>query len=160
MRNYDYFVLAKALHIVGVVLWIGGVAFVTTILIPSVRKIENAEDRLSLFETLEGRFAFQAKLSTLMVGLSGLYMLYFLKAWGWYLLPQLWWLHLMTFVWVVFTLILFLLEPLFLHDWFVAKAIKDSETSFRLLHLMHKALLTLSLFAVVAAMMGAHGFNY
>ncbi len=33
MENFSYLVLARALHVVGVVLWIGGVAFVTTVLL-------------------------------------------------------------------------------------------------------------------------------
>lgn len=160
MKNYDIFVIAKAVHIVGIVFWIGGVAFVTTVLIPSLRDMKSSENRLSTFETLEGRFAFQVKFSTLLVGLSGLYMLFFLNAWERYFQPQFWWLHVMTFIWLIFTVILFVLEPLFLHDWFVTKAITDSEKTFRLLHTMHKVLLTISLMAVVAAMMGSHGFSY
>ena len=38
MDDFVYFGLARALHVMGVVLWIGGVAFVTTVLIPSLRK--------------------------------------------------------------------------------------------------------------------------
>jgi len=34
--------------------------------------------------------------------------------WSRYLNYEFWWLHLMTFVWAVFTLVLFILEPLFL----------------------------------------------
>jgi uncharacterized membrane protein len=34
MRDADLFVLARALHVLGVALWIGGVAFVTTVLLP------------------------------------------------------------------------------------------------------------------------------
>lgn len=32
--EYNLLVIAKALHVVAVVLWIGGVAFVTSVLIP------------------------------------------------------------------------------------------------------------------------------
>ena len=38
----------------GVVLWIGGVAFVTTTLIPSLRKMSDSDKRSALFEQLEG----------------------------------------------------------------------------------------------------------
>ncbi len=50
MKEIDVFVFARALHVIAVVLWIGGVAFVTTVLIPSLRRIENSEKRLDLFE--------------------------------------------------------------------------------------------------------------
>jgi len=57
MNDFAYFGIARALHVVGVVLWIGGVAFVTTTLIPALRRKTDKGERLSLFEQLEGRFA-------------------------------------------------------------------------------------------------------
>ena len=73
----------------------------------------NQDDRLNLFEKLEGKFSLQAKFSTLLTGLTGLYMIYFLDAWNRYLQIQYWWFHLMTFVWLLFSVVLFILEPLF-----------------------------------------------
>ena len=55
MDKFTYFGLARAVHVVGVVLWIGGVAFVTTTLIPSIRNMSDTDQRLTLFERLEGR---------------------------------------------------------------------------------------------------------
>jgi len=54
-------VVARALHVLGVVLWIGGVAFVTTVLLPSVRRMKSPEERVAFFESIEGRFAWQAR---------------------------------------------------------------------------------------------------
>jgi uncharacterized membrane protein len=79
MEDFIYFGLARALHVVGVVLWIGGVAFVTTTLIPPLRKMVDTDKRLVLFEQLEGKFAFQARIVTLVTGLTGFYMLSFLN---------------------------------------------------------------------------------
>ncbi|MGF1758569.1 hypothetical protein L4D76_11605 [Photobacterium sagamiensis] len=160
MNNFDYFVLARTLHVFGVVLWIGGVAFVTTVLIPSLRNMTDTRNRLELFEQLEGKFGFQAKITTLIAGASGYYMLDVMNAWDRYYQLQFWWIHLMTFVWVVFTLVLFVLEPLILHRWFREQAIKDSENAFVWLHRMHKVLLSLSLVAVLGAVAGAHGFRF
>ena len=84
MENFIYFGLARALHVVCVVLWIGGVAFVTTTLIPSLRKMTDTDKRLLLFEQLEGKFAFQARIVTLVTGLTGFYMLEYMQAWGRY----------------------------------------------------------------------------
>ncbi|WP_340124469.1 hypothetical protein [Methylobacter svalbardensis] len=75
MENFNYFTFARALHVIGVVLWIGGMAFVTTVLIPSLRKITDSTNQLELFEQLEGKFSFQAKLATLVTGVSGFYRL-------------------------------------------------------------------------------------
>ncbi len=158
MKSYNYFIIARVLHVLGIVIWIGGVAFVTTILIPSLRKLADADKRLELFETLEGRFAFQAKIITIITGLSGLYMIYYLDAWSRYLDPSFWWMHIMTFIWFVFTAVLFVLEPLFLHRWFHKQALKDSERAFSFLHTMHKILLTLSFIAIFGAVAGVRGF--
>jgi uncharacterized membrane protein len=160
MQDFDTFVFARSLHIIGVVLWIGGVAFVTTVLIPSLKRISASENRLALFERLENKFSFQAKIATLITGLSGLYMLFFMDAWSRYLELQFWWLHLMTFVWFLFTLVLFVLEPLFLHRWFHQKATENSDTAFMKLHAMHIILLLLSLVAVFGAVAGSHGFLF
>jgi len=64
------YTVARALHIFAVVLWIGGVAFVTTILIPSLKQIPDINDRLALFEKLEGKFAIQARITTVITFLS------------------------------------------------------------------------------------------
>ncbi|PHS30655.1 MAG: hypothetical protein COA95_08075 [Methylophaga sp.] len=160
MDSGDFFSLARAVHVLGVVLWIGGVAFVTTILLPSLMKITDSENRLNLFEALEGKFAFQARIVTVITGLSGYYMLEVMNAWERYQHIQFWWMHLMTFIWFIFTLVLFVLEPLVLHRLFRKQAIKNSDQAFALIHRMHKILLTLSLLAVFGAVAGAHGFQF
>ena len=157
MENFTYFTLARALHVVGVVLWIGGVAFVTTTLIPSLRAMDDADQRLPLFEQLEGKFAFQAKLVTLITGLTGFYMLAYMDAWDRYQQVQFWWIHLMTLVWFIFTIVLFVLEPLFLHRRFNQMAIENSDKAFSLLHRMHKILLALSLVTVFVTVAAVHG---
>ena len=160
MESFDQFVFARALHILAVVLWIGGVAFVTTVLIPSLKDLDNGQDRMQLFERLEGRFAFQAKLTTLLTGLSGFWMIDYLNAWSRYLDPQFWWMHLMSLVWLIFTLVLFVLEPLFLHQLFHRLAMNNSDQAFQRLQTMHIVLLSISLIAIAAAMAGAHGYAF
>ncbi len=157
MEDYVYFGLARALHVVGVVLWIGGVAFVTTTLIPSLRRMTDTEKRLELFEQLEGRFAFQARIVTLITGLTGFYMLNYMQAWERYQHPEFWWVHLMTLIWLLFTLVLFVLEPLVLRQRFKLLAIQNSERAFTVLHRMHKLLLLLSLITVFGTVAGVHG---
>ena len=158
--NYNHFVIARIIHILAVVLWIGGVGFVTTVLIPSLRKTQKPEDRLKLFETLEGKFSFQAKITTVLAGASGVYMLHVMNAWHRYSMPQFWWLHLMTFVWLIFTLVLFVFEPLFLHKWFHKQAENNNEKAFFVLQLMHIVMFTLSLLAIAGAMAGSHGYQF
>ena len=76
---------------VGVVLWIGGVAFVTTVVIPTLLRVPAGDERLRLFETIEGRFSAQARVVTLMAGLAGFYLLQGFGAWGRYQDPSFWW---------------------------------------------------------------------
>jgi uncharacterized membrane protein len=70
----DSAILVRALHVLGVVLWIGGVAFVTTVLLPSVRRMKSSEERVAFFEAVEGRFAWQARATTLLVGATGFHL--------------------------------------------------------------------------------------
>ena len=80
-------VLARIVHVLCIVLWIGGVAFVTTVLIPAVRALPAGAQQIELFERLESRFALQARVTTVLAGGSGLYMLYAMEAWSRYLDP-------------------------------------------------------------------------
>lgn len=152
------FVAARVVHVISVVLWIGGVAFVTTVLIPAIRRMPSGVDRIELFQQLESRFALQARVTTVFAGASGLYMLHLMGAWNRYLDPSFWWIHLMTIVWFLFTVVLFVLEPLFLHRWFVEAAQRDSARAFRIIHRLHWVLLTLSTVAIIGAVAGSRGY--
>jgi uncharacterized membrane protein len=116
MSTAESMALARVLHVLGVVLWIGGVAFVTTVLIPAIRRWDRYQD------------------------------------------PSFWWVPLMTLVWLLFTVVLFILEPLFLHRRFRELAERDSDRAFRILHRGHIVLLTLSLIAIIGAVAGTRGF--
>ncbi len=151
--DYSHFALARVLHVIAVVIWIGGVAFVTTVLIPALRKTQSPEDRLQLFDVLESRFSFQAKFTTLLAGASGFYMLHVMNGWS----SMQWWIYPMIIVWAIFTVVLFIFEPLFLHKWFHRQATINSEKSFLVLQVMHVVLLTVSLLAVFGGVAGVHG---
>ncbi|RKF17990.1 hypothetical protein DBZ36_12140 [Alginatibacterium sediminis] len=154
--EHEYFVLARALHVVAVVLWIGGVAFVTTVLIPAIRSSQSAQNRILIFEQLEGKFSFQAKLTTQLTAATGFYMLYVMNGWS----TMSWWLVLMIVIWAIFTLVLFVLEPLFLHRWFHQQANQNNERAFKFLQIMHTVLLSISLVAVFCGVAGVHGLFY
>jgi hypothetical protein len=71
-----------------------------------------------------------------------------------------WWMHAMVLVWVVFTLMLFVAEPLFLHRWFLIKATEMPESTFRLIERLHWILLTISVLTVLGAVAGSHGMVF
>ena len=154
----EQFTLARVIHVLAVVLWIGGVAMVTTVLIPAIKKMTSKEDQIKTFETIEGKFAIQAKITTLITGLSGFYMLYEMDAWNRYLDHRYWWLHAMTLVWILFTLILYVLEPLVLHKLFKTYAEANPEKTFKIMHRLHWVLLVLSLITIAGTMAGSHGW--
>lgn len=154
----DEFVLARVLHVLGVVLWIGGVAMVTTVLLPAVARMKSAEERVEFFEHIESRFAIQARFTTLLVGLSGFYMVHILNGWGRFAEPRFWWMHAMVLVWVIFTVMLFVLEPWVLHKWFQARAQHEPEKTFKLIQRLHWFLLSISLITVMGAVAGSHGW--
>ncbi len=156
----DGLTIARALHVLAIVHWIGGVSLVTLVLLPGLRQRVPAAQRLELFELLEGRFARQARISTLLAGASGLYMTNALAAWERFLDPDFWWMDAMVLVWAAFTVVLFVAEPLFLHRWFRERAKRDPEGTFRLVWRMHVFLLTLSVVTIAGAVIGAHGGFY
>jgi len=91
----DDLALARAIHILALVHWIGGVAVVTTIVLPRAYALPNVKEAVAAFEAFEQRFASPARISILLVGLSGAYML--IGAGAWYRLQEasFWWLQLM-----------------------------------------------------------------
>lgn len=153
-------VIARALHILGVILWIGGVSFVTLILLPAIQKFKNPEERINFFEEIESKFATQAKFTTLLTGATGFYMLYSMNLWNRYVMISYWWVHAMTFVWFLFTLLLFVLEPLFLHDWFIQKAKSNPDRTFLVAKNLHRFLLTISVITILGAALGSHGLLF
>ncbi len=152
--------LARALHVLGVVLWIGGVAFVTTVLLPAIRRMKSPDERVEFFEAVERRFAWQARVTTLLTGATGFYLAHAWDLWSRFRDPHFWWMHAMVAVWALFTVMLFVAEPLFLHRWFLERARQQPEATFARIERMHRLLLAVSLATVVGAVAGAHGWVF
>jgi uncharacterized membrane protein len=154
----DDLAIARALHVLAVVLWIGGVAFVTTVLLPAIGRTTQPEERLEVFESFERKFAWQARVTTLLAGATGFYLTERFDAWSRFTIPQFWWMHAMVLVWLVFTLMLFVIEPWFLDRWLIARARRDPQSTFRAVQVLHWILLFVSLVTVLGAVAGSHGF--
>ncbi|HIJ46077.1 MAG TPA: hypothetical protein HPP50_07985, partial [Rhodospirillaceae bacterium] len=52
----DELSLARALHVLAVVVWIGGVYLVTMVILPAVRGMANPAEMSERFKEIEGRF--------------------------------------------------------------------------------------------------------
>ncbi len=152
----DWPVVARAIHVAAVVHWIGGLLFVTFVILPGVLAIDRSR-RGELFAAIERRFAAQARVSTLIAGASGFYMLDAYGLWARMIDLRFWWVAAMTGLWLLFTILLFIAEPLFVHAWFDARARRDPEGAFRLALRAHRALSAAAIVTVLGAVAGAHG---
>lgn len=141
--------IAIGFHLLGVVWWIGGLAFVTLVFLPLARAGEFGEIEPA-FHKLEARFAPQVKAAMMVVGLSGLYMLWRTNGWSGLLDPHKWWLDAMLLYWLWFALMLFVLGP----SGVLKKMMKGSANSaqgWQRLHVIHGVLLAIGLGIIFAA---------
>ena len=153
----DALTLARAVHVLAIVHWIGGVSVVTTIVLPHTRRLADGTTAIEAFEAFERRFAKQARISVLITGLSGIYMLFALNAWHRFTQPSFWWLHLMVAVWLLFAVMVYVLEPLFVHRCFRSMALENPDRAFTLATRVHVVALLGSAIAIGVGILGAHG---
>ncbi|MCB1540612.1 MAG: hypothetical protein KDJ25_07110 [Rhodoblastus sp.] len=154
----DWIALARALHVAAVVHWIGGLMFVTFVVLPGLGDLP-AEQRAAGFAAVERRFARQARLSVAIAGATGFFMMQTLGLWSALADPHMWRLAAMLALWTIFAFMLFVAEPLFLHALFDRRAAVDPVGTHRLLLRMHRVLTVLSLVTVIGAVAGVHGFD-
>lgn len=152
----DDIAVARAIHVLGLVHWIGGVAAVTTIVLPRARAIADAGQAIEAFEAFEARFAAQARISILLVGLSGVYMLMKLDALAMLTQRSGWWLDLMIAVWLLFAAMIYLVEPLF-HHRLHSLALRDRDRAFAAATAFHVIALTAAAAAIACGVLGAAG---
>jgi uncharacterized membrane protein len=153
----DDVVIARALHVLAVVIWIGGVAMVTMVVLPAIRHGEVGPNRLNVFEAIEQRFEWPARTATVIVGLTGFYMTQRLELWERFRSSEFWWMHAMVCLWLLFTVVLFVAEPLILHRLFHERVSATPDAAFALLHRAHWLLLMLSLITILGAVVGSQG---
>ena len=155
----DVLAIARVFHVLAVVVWIGGVAMVTTVILPAMASTTAPGERLRTFEAIERRFAWVARIMVVITGLSGLYMLWRMELWSRFSDPSFWWMHAMVCVWLIFSFVLFIAEPFFLRRVFAARVQSNPQGSFRLMQIFHWVLLTISLVTIAGAVAGAHGYS-
>jgi uncharacterized membrane protein len=151
----DDVAIARAVHVLAIVVWIGGVAMVTTVLLPNAR---GSQSGYALFEMAEKRFAGQARIATLVAGASGFYMVERLGLWDRFAMIEYWWMAAMLGLWLLFTLVLFVAEPLFLDRWFRRRMAADPLAALALAQRFHWILLALSVVTIFGAVAGSHGW--
>ena len=151
----DDLALARAIHVIAVVFWIGGVGFVTWVLMPSLKATERPEERLRHFQQIEARFAWQARAWVLLAGASGLWLIARGNFWSRFVDGQFWWMHLMVALWAMFALMLFVIEPLHLHRRLAST--KAPQADFARMMRLHQLLLIIGIITIFGAIGGSHG---
>lgn len=153
-------ILARALHVLTVVIWIGGVSMVTTVVLPAVRCGALGSDRLGAFRAIERRFVWIARSSLLVVGVTGFYMVARSDLWSRFSAAQFWWMHAMVGVWILFAVILFVLEPFGMHSRVLASETPPAEVRFTRMQRVHVLLLTLAFITIAGAVAGSKGWVF
>ena len=150
------------IHLLTVIIWIGGLSFITIIVIPMLISWDDPLQKVLTFQRIEHRFAPVARIYNIITGVTGFVMLYLT---GWYKLyhtakglPLL----IMTIIWLVWFVMLFGLEPLIVKkmlDRMIKSGVKmEIEAVFSRMNKMHWVLLLLSLVASTAGIIFAHGY--
>jgi uncharacterized membrane protein len=152
----DGIIVARTLHVLAVIVWIGGVSMTTTVALPALRRGDLGQDRLKAFEAIERRFIWQARTAVVIVGLSGFYMTWRLNLWDRFRSPGFWWMDAMLGIWLLFAFVLFVAEPLILHRLLRRFATERPEVAFAWLHRAHWILLSLSLATAFGAVAASH----
>jgi uncharacterized membrane protein len=153
----DVLAAARALHVLAVVIWIGGVSMVTMVVLPAIRRGDFGPDRLSAFKVVEHRFVWIARAAVFVVGATGFYMVANRVLWQRFRMIEFWWMHAMVCLWLLFAFILFVAEPLALHKRFKLWAGREPQRAFAWLHRAHWILLVLSLLTIFGAVVGSQG---
>jgi uncharacterized membrane protein len=152
-------IIARALHVLGVVVWIGGVAMATTVVLPAIRRGALGPAWLLAFQAIEHRFAWQARLAVIVVGATGFYMTARLDLWDRFRSVEFWWMHAMVCLWLLFTAVLFVIEPFIVARRFHRWATEAPHDAFRRLHRGHMILLALGLITIFGAVAGSQGWS-
>lgn len=148
--------LARAVHVLSVIHWIGGLSFVTLVVLPLSRTQKMPFGMFSLFNDVERRFAAQVRVSIPLAGVSGFWMVQRMDLWSQFLDPRYWWLAAMVGLWTIFMMMLFVIEPLF----FERAAQARPQTVLKWMTRLHLALLAIAMVTAAGAVAGAHGFFF
>lgn len=145
-----------AIHVVTIVLWIGGVAFVTIIIFPMLVTMEDSLEKVLLFQRVESKFALQARIYAWIAGITGGILLYLTRGYrGLFSIKGIG-VTAMLVVWLIYTFILTFEKRIF-GILFSQQEKIDTAKIFRRLSVFHWFVLGLSLAAVFIGVLSGHG---
>lgn len=155
------FLTMHIVHLLAVVLWIGGLAFVTGIVLPMAIKTPDALQKVLTFQRVEHRFAPLAKWYNIITGISGFVMVWQMGWYDLYFTREGLALTFMTAVWVFWFVMLVGLEPIVIRKMLEKMAREgdkmDIDGIFRKVKNLHWFMVAISLAAAAAGAVVAHG---
>jgi uncharacterized membrane protein len=143
------YVIALTIHVISIVVWIGGVSFVTLVTFPMILRMDKSLEMVLMFQGVEHRFGKIAKVMVILAGLSGFYLIYekglSLGVW------------IMIVVWAFYAALLFGLEKMIFKRLFSKPDQQaDMKKVFNLLQTFHWVVLGLSFLAIGAGIWVGH----
>jgi uncharacterized membrane protein len=148
--------LARALHVLFVAHWIGGVSFVTLVALPLARAQSDPRKGWALFESIENRFSSQVRWTIPLAGATGLWMTWRLEAWSRFADLSFWWMDAMVLLWALFMVAVFVVEPM-AERRIEARAQADPAGLMRSLFRVHFILLIAAALTIIGAVAGSRG---
>lgn len=150
------YAISLIIHVFSIVIWIGGVAFVTMITFPMIQRAGNSLEQVMMFQGVEHRFSKIAKVLVITAGLSGLYLLY--EKYGFNFKNLGFGVWLMIIVWAFYASLLFGLEKIIFKKLFTAPSGEELNTKqiFFRLQAFHWVVLALSFSAIAAGIWTGH----
>ena len=150
--------VVRAIHVLIVTLWIGGIFFVTFILHPAIIRHAPPGVRLKLFKAMHSPFGKWMRWYIVLVGITGVYLIQAMDMWWRFLDPHSWYLHAMVLVWAFEAFMRFGYGPLYMHRRNERWAEGRSEAVFEGMVGRQRFIGLVSLPTIFVAVAGAHGY--
>ncbi len=143
------------IHVIGVIIWIGGVAFVTIVIFPMMYRTEGSLEKALLFQRVEHRFAGMVRWLIVIVGATGFWILYDKYGFGILVVPRGAAIVIMMAAWAFYTGVLLSERKIFARIFADPERI-DMDRALKIINAMHWFLLTISFTAVAAGVWFGH----
>lgn len=143
------------LHVFSVVIWIGGVAFVTMIIFPVLTRMEDSITKITFFIGFEKRFQLLAKIMVLVAGATGISLFLYRGGFGGLTSEETFLLGYKFFIWLFYFVLLFGAEKRLMAT--LISPQMPPEKAFKRLSLFHWVVLTLSFMAIGAGIRMVRG---
>jgi uncharacterized membrane protein len=143
------------IHVIGVIIWIGGVTFVTTVIFPMMYKTEGSLEKALLFQRVEHRFSAMVKWLLTIVGLTGFILLSAKYSFALLSTREGFGVLIMLSAWSFYAVILLFERKIFAKIFSAPEKI-NMNRALKLINGMHWVILSLSFLAVAAGVWFGH----